>query len=216
MDKDRYWEIWNEEIVDRLEKEIWGEAGNHPRGRHHELVQRHVALIPRGALTLLEVGCGPGFLYSEIKDGLIKYLGLDTSAAMIEKFRKRFPEANVRYGDVFNLSSEPTADCVVCEDVFMHLPGDLAIPLNQLWGRVNNGGALIVSMRMTEKDNPSWLIEREYVPMPNEPGKLDPSKKLIIRAENHVEFEAKIKTLNPEFWKEHFYDERTSIYEIRR
>lgn len=214
----RYWEVWSKDHVDRLEKEVWGTPGIHPRGRHHELMMRHVALIPHNTKTILEVGVGMGHLYAEIREKPYIYLGLDTSEAMVRKFKDNFEEANVRIGDVFNLDNEPVVDCVICEDVLMHLPGDLMVPLKQLWSRVKRGGTLIVSMRMTEADNPSWLIEREYIPMPNQFAALSPDKKLIIRAANHKEFEDKIRSLEPmpEFLKEHFYDERTSIYEVKK
>jgi SAM-dependent methyltransferase len=217
-EKERYWEVWSKDHVDRLEKEVWGTPGIHPRGRHHELVMRHIALIPYNTKTILEVGCGMGSLYAEIREKPYIYLGLDTSLGMVEKFKDLFSEANVRYGDVFNLENEPMVDCVICEDVLMHLPGDLIVPLKQLWSRVKRGGALIVSMRMTEGDNPSWLIEREYIPMPNKFATLPADKKLIIRAINHKELESKIQSFEPapEYLKEHFYDERTSIYEVKK
>jgi len=213
-EKERYWEVWSKDHVDRIEKEVWGEAGLHPRGRHHELVRRHVALIPRGTKTILEVGAGMGHLYVEIKTSGYDYLALDSSVAMVEKFKERFPEANVKVGDVFNLGNEPVVDCVICEDVLMHLP-DIERPLSELWSRVKAGGTLIVSMRMTEGENLSWKIEREYIPMPPPNELLAPDKRLIIRAINRREFEKMIVSLDPhpKYFSEHFYDERTSIYE---
>ena len=73
-EKERYWEVWSKDHVDRIEKEVWGEAGLHPRGRHHELVRRHVALIPRGTKTILEVGAGMG-----ISMWRLRILGMITS-----------------------------------------------------------------------------------------------------------------------------------------
>ena len=137
VSKDRYWEVWDAKHVHDLENVHWGKAGTPAaRGRHQALNQMVADLIPKG-MSVLEVAPGQGHLYAILRqDGKTgSYRGRDSSPDMVNRFRELFPEADVGAGDVYDLSAEPTADCVVAVDLLMHLPTDLTQPMQQMWGR---------------------------------------------------------------------------------
>ena len=74
--------------------------------------------------TLLDVGCGSGYVYKYLRHG--NYQGIDLSAEEVEAARTRFPEGRFDVGDLFTL--EGKWDVVLCSRVLIHVaPLDLAM-----------------------------------------------------------------------------------------
>ena len=217
MDR-REWEVWDDEHVGRLVKEVWGDV-NHRRGRHWELNSRVAKYVEKGD-SVLEIAPGIGHLYGMIRDKVSNYVGLDTSEAMVAQFKFFFPDAEVRYGDAFNLQDEPVADVVLNVDMLMHIPGDVDLVIKpiigQLWGRAKK--RLVFTMRMTPDEKESWCIQRDYIPMPNEVADLKKKNmKLTIRAISQSEMKRVLGELQEaESYYEDYYDERTSIWVVNR
>jgi 2-polyprenyl-3-methyl-5-hydroxy-6-metoxy-1,4-benzoquinol methylase len=74
--------------------------------------------------SLLDVGCGRGFVYEYL--GHENYQGIDLSADEVEAATNRFPGVRFEVGDLFSLTG--TWDVVLCSRVLMHVaPLDEAI-----------------------------------------------------------------------------------------
>jgi len=206
---DRPWEIWDENHVTRLLSNVWGKPG-YERGRHWELNKWIADMIEED--SVLEVAPGMGHLYFMIKDKT-DYRGRDTSQAMIDKFLEFFPEANVKYGDAYDLSEEDPADIVICIDLLMHLPEeDMEHVIRQLWSRT--GKLLIFTMRMSDE---SWCSRRQWIRAGNGNTIIEEPKYLILRAETLDHIHDIIGRLDGIAKSEDVYfDERTTIFKVWR
>ncbi len=105
-------------------KEIWPEI-------------RTVAAPVKDSDRILDLGCGNGRLLEALKDKKIDYLGLDSSAALIELARQNYPNYKFLVGDILDLpdvlnkywgDQEDRAamikfDYVFCLAVLQHIPG---------------------------------------------------------------------------------------------
>lgn len=75
--------------------------------------------------SLLDVGCGPGCTYENLKTHGrdIAYCGLDFAPGFVDACRELFPEADFRVGDALNLEApDNTWDTVLLRHVLEHLP----------------------------------------------------------------------------------------------
>ena len=71
--------------------------------------------------TILEVGCGAGFLAQEMQD--YDYWGVDYSNSLIEKHLSLFPSHKVRPAEASKLPFKDNSfDIVFCYGVFQYLP----------------------------------------------------------------------------------------------
>jgi ubiquinone/menaquinone biosynthesis C-methylase UbiE len=79
----------------------------------------HLDATPPG--TILEVGCGAGFLAREIQD--FHYTGIDYSVPIIEKHKELFPHHNVMVSEASSLPfADDAFDHVFCYGLFQYLP----------------------------------------------------------------------------------------------
>jgi len=71
--------------------------------------------------TILEVGCGAGFLARELQN--FKYIGVDYSGPIIEKHKELFPRHNVMVSEASSLPfADDAFDHVFCYGLFQYLP----------------------------------------------------------------------------------------------
>lgn len=79
----------------------------------------------RACVSVLDVGCAAGGFYpilNALRPG-IRYVGVDTSAAMIETARQRYPDARFEVRDGAALGvPEAAFDLVFCTGVLLHNP----------------------------------------------------------------------------------------------
>ncbi len=92
--------------------------------------------IHHGAGPILEVGCGTGRTHEALMRRLVLrphgYVGIDVTPSMLERARARYPRADFRAGDVFELPfPDRSFGAVICTDVLQHLP-ELDRPLAEL------------------------------------------------------------------------------------
>lgn len=101
--------------------------------------------IPRGSL-ILDVGCGNGIPISRaLLNGGHRVVGLDSSSAMLERFRRNCPEALAVEGMV---QSCPFGDCVfdaaIAWGVMFHLnPDDASRAIANVWRIVKPGAPFL-------------------------------------------------------------------------
>jgi ubiquinone/menaquinone biosynthesis C-methylase UbiE len=71
--------------------------------------------------SILEVGCGAGFLARDMQD--LQYTGVDYSMPIINKHKQMFPEHNVEFAEAAKLPfNDNSFDYVFCFGLFQYLP----------------------------------------------------------------------------------------------
>jgi len=127
------------------EGEPWEYVGNYKPGVFDRLLPLYKAAIdylpsPNDADTVVDMGCGIG-MFAEVvfKTGYTKYLGIDFSPTMINKSKKRVPEAEFIVGNLKNEETQKTIKnykIFVLLEVLEHIEDDLgvirSIPINSL------------------------------------------------------------------------------------
>jgi 2-polyprenyl-3-methyl-5-hydroxy-6-metoxy-1,4-benzoquinol methylase len=96
------------------------------------------------AASVLEVGCGDGFLAARLSQRVPHVVAVDVDAPVLERAKQRFPAAPVawRHGDIHDIADELGAfDAVVSNAALHHLP-DTRAALASLRGLVRPGGTL--------------------------------------------------------------------------
>ncbi len=79
---------------------------------------------PLSPNTVLDVGCGEGFIMHELtKNGIgAKIEGIEFSKEAISLGKKLFPNLKIRQGSIYNIPfNNKTFDLVVCTEVLEHL-----------------------------------------------------------------------------------------------
>ena len=119
----RPWENWDAPgVIDWLDAD-WSTLGVDPvLSSLIDMVEIH-----HGSGPILDVGCGTGRVHHALWMRTVLrphgYVGVDVTAAMVERAKKRYPGVDFRVADVHDL---PFADgafgSVVCVDVLQHLP----------------------------------------------------------------------------------------------
>lgn len=144
--------VWDEALATVLEGQ-WAEDP-----RHDLVLHTAAALVPEGAESVLDVGCGFGDLYPLLtRRGIKRYVGVDASAAMLRRAVARHPGVKFCLGTVFTLARPefcgkfpPTKiglfDCVVACALLVHLR-NIEGAIGEMWGHTKQ--ALICNFQPT-------------------------------------------------------------------
>jgi 2-polyprenyl-3-methyl-5-hydroxy-6-metoxy-1,4-benzoquinol methylase len=100
--------------------------------------------VPAEATSVLEVGCGDGFLAARLSQRVPRVVAVDVDKPVLERAKQRFPTAPVawRHGDILDLRDElGEFDAVVSNATLHHLP-DTSVALACLRELVAPGGTL--------------------------------------------------------------------------
>ncbi len=70
--------------------------------------------------TVLDLGCGLGYLYPYLRDAGIpvNYIGVDLNPHFIEICARKYPECRFFVGDIFSYRPKRKVDYVLCSQVF--------------------------------------------------------------------------------------------------
>jgi 2-polyprenyl-3-methyl-5-hydroxy-6-metoxy-1,4-benzoquinol methylase len=119
------------------------------------------ACVPASATSVLDVGCGDGFLAARLARRVPLVVAIDADAPVLGRARARFPDARVTWchGDVLThpLGRE-SFDAVVSNATLHQLP-DAGQALRRLSQLVRPGGTLaIVGFVRTEWRDVPWAV----------------------------------------------------------
>jgi len=109
-------------------------------------VMETISAIDRN-LAILDVGCGPGQLYGDIRQAGIRghYLGIDASEGMITQARKTYPKAAFRLEPMEALREAADAyDVVLCLHALPYA-GDPPEALRRMAHSLKPGGHLLIA-----------------------------------------------------------------------
>ncbi len=94
--------------------------------------------------TVLDVGCGYGYLFSRIKRHGIKFSGFDIAETAIIKARKLNPDVTLFVDDFINLRHKEKYDLVICREVLWYVIPKLDSALFNLNRLTKTGGYLYI------------------------------------------------------------------------
>jgi len=113
-------------------------------GRTGLLALEEIRRLQLQSPSVLEVGCGTGWLAEQIADAA-RYVGLDLSPAAVETARQRVPGAEFLSADYHTWSCEPASfDVVVMVDTIAYFR-DQDAAVAKAWNALRPGGRLIVT-----------------------------------------------------------------------
>jgi len=118
-------------------------------------------LVPATAVSVLDVGCGDGFLGARLSRRVPHVVALDSDQPVLRRAQARFPDAlaSWQHGDVLTGVVTPGSfDAVVSNATLHHLP-DTRAGLRRLGSLVRPGGTVaIVTFARTEWRDIPWAL----------------------------------------------------------
>ena len=125
------------------------------RARNDLIVWALRAHFP-SAGTLLEIGCGTGFVLSGIRDALpnLDLVGGELSEVGVEIARRRLPEVRIEHLDALELPYREVFDVVCAFDVLEHIEDDVGA-LAGLSGASRKSGGVMITVPQHQ-----WLWSR--------------------------------------------------------
>jgi len=105
-------------------------------------------------LTLLDVGCGPGYVSAAAAQRGVKPIGLDFSSEMITIAKKMWPDIEFREGDAQKLPfADKTFDRVVANFALLHV-SDPALAMNEACRVLKTNGRFGFTTWAKASENP--------------------------------------------------------------
>lgn len=104
-----------------------------------------LSLVPRDAVSVLDVGCGLGRLSAKLANGRREVLGVDLSPEMIARARAKagVERVSFRCGDFLEQDfGSRLFDCVISSATLHHVPAEIAVP--RMVGLLRPGGRLVI------------------------------------------------------------------------
>lgn len=136
------------EEFDYFEKRI-GPA-EHEEQRVHEVI---ISQVPKNVKSILDVGCGSGWVAKEFLQKKIIVISLDISKSNPQKIKQLYPSENhfQIVSDSFKLPfASDSVDCVIASEIIEHVV-DPKVFLKELFRVVKKNGRLIISTPYKEK-----------------------------------------------------------------
>lgn len=125
-------------------------------------------LVPAGAETLLDLGCGTGLELEGIfkKYPGISVTGIDLTQAMLDKMQEKYPDKKLRAicGSYFDIPFETGGfDCAVSFQTMHHFTHSVKAGLyRKVWNALKDGGVYIECDYMVERQQEEDFYFAEY------------------------------------------------------
>lgn len=133
-------------FTDIYDRKLWGEGsggGSSPEASapYVDAVNRLIAELKPA--TILDLGCGDGWVASRFKLGGARYIGVDVVDSVIEGCQQRHVWGEFRCLDILE-DPLPAADLVLCKEVTQHLcDADVERLMGRLLWRISIYGAIV-------------------------------------------------------------------------
>jgi SAM-dependent methyltransferase len=114
--------------------------------------------------TVLEAGCGYGYILSKIKRPNIQFSGFDISETVIKKARKLHPEFTFFVDDLINLEHVNKYDLVICREDLWYVIYNLDAVIENLKQLIVGGGYLYIGLSFPSLDKP--FVGKKILPDP--------------------------------------------------
>jgi 2-polyprenyl-3-methyl-5-hydroxy-6-metoxy-1,4-benzoquinol methylase len=133
----RYWDEWN--AAAREDRAL-----NAASLRQAHAVEGLVAELGRSDLSIIDVGCGTGWLCERLsRHGTVT--GTDMVETVLDRARQRWPRVRFICGNIFDLDLPPASfDAVVSLEVLSHVDDQPAF-MSRLAGLLKPGGRLVLA-----------------------------------------------------------------------
>ena len=104
--------------------------------------------------SVLEVGCGYGYVLSKLKRNGISFSGFDVSATAISMATELHPDINFFVDDLRRLSHKKKYDLVICKDVLWYVLNDFDAVINNLCSLIEDAGCVFVGLSFPNLEKP--------------------------------------------------------------
>jgi ubiquinone/menaquinone biosynthesis C-methylase UbiE len=131
------------------------------KGYFDESLRREAirACLPTKEMTVVDIGCGSGYMTEGLAPLVKRVIAIDTSPSMLEELRKRLNFRNIAVvgGDLENIPlSNESVDAVFGNMVLHHAPHP-SIAIGEC-ARILRKGGMIILTDMNEHHN-EWMME---------------------------------------------------------
>ncbi|RYE10146.1 MAG: class I SAM-dependent methyltransferase [Sphingobacteriaceae bacterium] len=104
-------------------------------------------LEPKAGESILDLGCGSGFLTNEISEHGAQVLGVDSSAEMIEKAKKSYPETDFKVINATDLGFDASFNAVFSNAVLHWIKAEDQLKMmNAVFRTLKSGGRFVAEM----------------------------------------------------------------------
>lgn len=111
---------------------------------------------PLEGRSFLDIGCNEGFFCGFAKfQGARRSMGIDHSAAFVERARVRFPDCEFLHQGWDRLPDE-TFDVILLASA-LHYADDQGALLRRLMERINPGGTLVLELGVSDRPGDEWI-----------------------------------------------------------
>jgi SAM-dependent methyltransferase len=136
QDQRHAWNRWNAEYRERAQGEV--------SGRQADLVEKWIAALGRNNLTLIDVGCGAGWLCERLSE-YGRVTGTDLADEVISRARMRLPQVQFFAGDFFTMEfARESFDVAVSLEVLSHVADQPGF-LSRIARLLRPGGVLMLA-----------------------------------------------------------------------
>ncbi len=130
----------NEKINDNWNSSLYDQKHSFVYEYGKELL---TLLKPQAGERILDIGCGTGHLTAQIAASGAKVIGMDFSAAMIEKARAEYPALELIQADATNFSFDEPFDAVFSNATFHWIP-NVEAATQCIANALKKGGRMII------------------------------------------------------------------------
>lgn len=171
-------------------------------------LKEFASLIKRnGGRRVLDLGCGSGIQSKQLYDGGLSVVGLDLSPKMVDRARKRVPEAKFVVGDIAKLSFPKNSfDGIYARAALLHIPKNLIPKVLELVHKILkvNGVFYLTVKEGTGEMEVKSIEKGQKVKRFFSFFKVKELRRLLESSNFQVLKISRIKTSTPTYWLEVF------------
>jgi 2-polyprenyl-3-methyl-5-hydroxy-6-metoxy-1,4-benzoquinol methylase len=162
MKQPKYNEKWSEDlkrIYAHDMEQYWDKSiAPHLYNSYKMHIAMYQALVPTGALKVLDVGCAQGTLALILAEGGYEVTALDLRAEFLDYAKSRWTHGKIKFvkANALEYESPERFDVVFANQVLEHLVYPVEF-LRKLWASLAPGGMLVAS-------TPSWSYIKNNLP----------------------------------------------------